>query len=507
MLADLPDLIARRAELTPDSIALEELATGRSLTYAALDERASRAAALLETLGVGKGDRVAILSRNRLAFFEALFACARLGAILVPLNWRMPPAELDPLLGHCGPKLLLHGREDGAVVRRLAAPPPALDLDGEYEGLVESSRPRGGRGMWPAHGIWYLLYTSGTTGRPKGVIYTYRMALANLVNIGTAIGLGASDTTLSFLPHFHTAGINLHALPTLLQGGRVLLLPGFEADSVVELLEARRVDTFFAVPTVYQALVDHPRFGAAPLGHVRHWGCGGAPLPDSLARRCRDLGLRVCNGMGMTETGPTAFLAAPADAWDRIGSVGKPQLLVSVRIVGMDGRDVPDGEVGDLLFAGPGVTSGYWNDEEATRAAFTADGWLKSGDLARRDEDGFYWVAGRRKEMFISGGENVYPAEVENVLAGHPAVAEAAVVAVPDPRWGETGCAFLRLVEGRQRPASADLQAFCRARLAAYKVPASFEYLEDFPRTAAGKVQKHLLVCRAAEASWESVVA
>lgn len=495
MFADLPDLIARRAELTPDSVAIEELATGRSLTYAALDERSARAAAMLERRGVGEGDRVAILCRNRLAFFEALFACARLGAILVPLNWRMPPAELDPLLAHSGPVLLLHGGEDGAVVHRLAAPPPALDLDGDYEALVEASAPRAGRGTWPADGIWYLLYTSGTTGRPKGVIYTYKMALANLVNIGTAIGLGASDTTLSFLPNFHTAGINLHALPTLLQGGRVLLLPGFEADSVVELLEARRVDTFFAVPTVYQALVDHPRFGSAPLGHVRHWGCGGAPLPDSLARRCRDLGLRVCNGMGMTETGPTAFLAAPADAWDRIGSVGKPQLLVGVRIVGRGGRDVPDGEVGDLLFGGPGVTPGYWNDAEATGAAFTADGWLKSGDLARRDPDGYYWVAGRRKEMFISGGENVYPAEVENVLAGHPSVAEVAVVAAPDPRWGEIGCAFLRLAEGRPRPAEAELSAFCRARLAPYKVPASFNYVDDFPRTAAGKVQKHLLAC------------
>ncbi|HET9638924.1 MAG TPA: AMP-binding protein [Allosphingosinicella sp.] len=508
MFADLPDLIARRAELTGESVAIEELATGRSLTYAELDDRAARVASLLEARGVGEGDRVAILCRNRLAFFEALFGCARLGAILVPLNWRMPPAELDPLLDHCGPRLLLHGGEDRAVVRRLAGPPPALDLDDGYQALVEAAVPRRRRSHWPAEGIWYLLYTSGTTGRPKGVIYTYKMALANLVNIGTAIGLGASDTTLSFLPHFHTAGINLHALPTLLQGGRVLLLPGFEAEAVVKLLEARRVDTFFAVPTVYQALADHPRFSRAPLDHVRHWGCGGAPLPDSLARRCRDLGLRVCNGMGMTETGPTAFLAAPADAWDRIGSVGKPQLLVSARIVGEDGEDVSDGEVGDLLFAGPAVTPGYWSDAEATLAAFTADGWLKSGDLARCDAQGFYWVAGRRKEMFISGGENVYPAEVENVLAGHPAVAEAAVVAAPDPRWGEVGCAFLRLAEGPPRPSEAELQAWCRARLAAYKVPASFEYVDDFPRTAAGKVQKHLLACApGAESSRESVVA
>ncbi|HEX8222568.1 MAG TPA: AMP-binding protein [Allosphingosinicella sp.] len=493
MIADLPDLIGRRAELTPACVALEEVATGRILTYAALEARAARTAGLFAAQGVGDGDRVAILSRNRIAFFEALFACARLGAILVPLNWRMPPAELDPLIADSAPRLLLHGGEDRAAVRRLAAPPAALDLDDGYDARVDAAAPAPRRSRWAADGIWYLLYTSGTTGRPKGVIYTYGMALANLVNIGTALGLGAADTTLTFLPHFHTAGINLHALPTLLQGGRVLLLPGFEAESVARLLEARRIDTFFAVPTVYQALIDHPGFADLPLGSVRHWGCGGAPMPDALALRCRGLGLRVCNGMGMTETGPTAFLAAPENSWDRIGSVGKPQLLVRARIVGEDGREAADGEVGDLHFSGPAVTPGYWNDPEATRAAFTADGWLRSGDLARRDRDGFYWIAGRRKEMFISGGENVYPAEVENVLAAHPAVAEAAVVAEPDPRWGEVGRAFVRLAGRAAAPAAAELGAFCRERLAAYKVPASFEFVDDFPRTAAGKVQKHLL--------------
>ncbi len=490
MVADIPDLLSKRAELSPDKIALEEVATGRCLTYAELDRRAGQAASLMESRGIVEGDRVAILCRNRTAFFELLFGCARLGAILVPLNWRMPASELNPLVEDCSPRLLFVGREDAPLAESLAV--PTIDLESDYETMLCALPPAPRRSRWPGEDVWYLIYTSGTTGRPKGVIYNFRMALANYVNIGTAIDLRSTDTTLNFLPLFHTAGINLHSLPILFAGGRVVVLDAFDEEAVVRLLEERRLDTVFAVPAVYHALLDHPRFAAAPLDHVRHWGCGGAPLPDAVAERYRDLGVRVCNGMGMTETGPTAFLMAPADAWERIGSVGKPQLLCSVRIVDEDGCDVAEGEVGDLLFSGPGITPGYWNDAEATRAAFTPDGWLRSGDLARRDADGFYHIAGRRKEMFISGGENVYPVEVENVLAAHPAVAEAAVVPAPDPKWGEVARAFI-LAASDPKPAPEELRAFCRARLAAYKVPRSFEFVSDFPRTAAGKIRKHVL--------------
>ncbi len=504
MIRDLPDLIAKRAELSPDKVALEELATGRTRTYAELDDRAARVAGLMAARGIREGHRVAILCRNRIEFFELLFACAKLGAILVPLNWRMPPAELDGLIADAEPALLFYGAADAGAAERLTNPPPAIGLDEAYEPLIAAAERARNRRHWPAENCWYLLYTSGTTGRPKGVVYVYRMALANYVNIGSCIGLRATDICVSFLPLFHTAGINLHALPTLIAGGTVLLLEAFDAEALVGLIEGRRIDTVFAVPTVYQALLDHPRFASAPLNHIRHWGCGGAPLPDALALRYRDLGVRVCNGMGMTETGPTAFLVDPADAWERIGSVGKPQLLCSVRIVDADGRDVADGEVGDLLFAGPGVTPGYWRNEEATRAAFTADGWLRSGDLARRDRDGFYYIAGRRKEMFISGGENVYPVEVENVLCAHPAVVDVAVLSEPDDKWGEVGRAYVQLARGA-RADGAELTAFCRQRLAAYKVPRRFEFVDEFPRTSAGKIQKHLLTGSALVLSAASV--
>jgi fatty-acyl-CoA synthase len=505
VIADLPDLSAKRAALAPDRVALEEAATGWSLTYAELDERAGRVAALISRHGIGDGDRVAILCRNRIAFFEILLGCAKVGAILVPLNWRMPSAELDQLAVDCEPSLLFFGAEDASAAAAMTHPMARIGLDVEYEGLIGDTPPQAGRRHWPADGIWYLLYTSGTTGQPKGVIYTYRMAIANYVNIRSAVDLRADDVTPNFLPLFHTAGINLHSLPTLFAGGRVIILEGFDAEALVRLFEERRLDAFFAVPAVYQSLLDHPRFAAAPLDAVRHWGCGGAPLPDTLVGRYRSLGVRVCNGMGMTETGPTAFLADPADAWDRIGSVGKPQLLCSVRIVDEEGSDVEGGEVGDLLFGGPGVTPGYWRNESATAAAFTADGWLRSGDLARRDGDGFYYIAGRRKEMFISGGENVYPAEIENVLCAHPAISEVAVVAAPDPRWGEVGRAYVLPIKGVAALDAAELQAFCRERLAAYKVPRDFELVADFPRTAAGKIQKHLLTSAPLEESAERV--
>lgn len=494
MSREIADITARRALLSPDNLAMEELVGGQRVTYRGLEDRAARAATVLADEGVRMGDRVAILCRNRIEFFELLFACAKLGAILVPLNWRMPAAELRPLLADCAPSLLLHGAEDARTVRELFWPGlVTLDLDTGYVQRRNMASLHPGRGGWPADDIWYLLYTSGTTGTPKAVIYTYAMAFVNYVNISQPIGLSGRDRTLNFLPLFHTAGINLHTLPTLMAGGQVLVLPGFDADVMIGLLAEGRLDHFFGVPAVYLQLSQHPRFDQVDLSRVRHWGCGGAPLPDVLVRRYAERGARVCNGMGMTETGPTAFLGDPDHALEKIGSVGKPQIMVGVRIVDPLGRDVPPGQTGELLFGGLGVTPGYWRQPAANQAAFTEDGWLRSGDIARCDADGYYYIVGRLKEMFISGGENVYPAEVENVLTQHEAVLEAAVIGVPDPQWGEVGRAFVRLKPGHPAPQAEELARFCRDRLAGFKVPRQFLMVPEFPRTAAGKVQKHKL--------------
>ncbi|MEE3624279.1 AMP-binding protein [Nitrospirillum sp. BR 11752] len=487
---DLFDLTAQRARLSPDRVALVDLTTRDSLTYAGLDDRAARTAGLLAALGIEPGDRVAVLCRNRPAFFVLLFACAKLGCTLVPLNWRMPAAELIQVMADCQPRLLFHGAEDGATAAALPGDVPCLNLDDGFDAQVEVHRPLSAREVWPADDVWYLLYTSGTTGEPKAVLYTYGMAMANYVNLRQGVDLAESDRTLNYLPLFHTAGINLHTLPLLMAGGEVLVRPGFDADAVLDLIADGRITTFFGVPAVYRQLAMHPRFATTDLGRVRRWACGGAPLEDALARRFVDRGAYVCNGMGMTETGPTLFLNDPAGAGAKVGSIGKPQILCRVRVVDAQGRDVPPGQVGELWVKGAAVTPGYWRQPAATAAAFTGDGWLRTGDLVRQDDDGYYYPAGRLKEMFISGGENVYPVEVENALLRHPGVVEVAVVAVPDAVWGEVGQAHVRVQPGTDVEG---LARHCRALLAGYKVPRHFVLVDDFPRTAAGKIQKHRL--------------
>ncbi len=492
----LPDITAQRARLTPDNVALTEVHTGTTLTYAQLDERAARAAHVLAGLGVDTGDRVAILCRNRIAFFELLFACAKLGAILVPLNWRMPAAELSPLIEDCDPALIIHGCEDADAAEALASSHSVtrlnLDDPADFDARMKQTDPHVGRAHWPGSDPWYLIYTSGTTGRPKGVIQTFTMAMVNYINIGQAIGLRGTDSTLNYLPLFHTAGINLHTLPVLIAGGTAHILSGFEADETLRLIGEGKVDVFLGVPAIYRELSLHPDFASTDLAKVRHWACGGAPLPDSLVECFAARGPRVCNGFGMTETGPTAFLSNPEAATTKIGSVGKSQILIQSRIARSDGREADIDEIGEIQFLGPGLTPGYWNRPDETAALFTSGGWLKSGDLGRRDADGYVFVEGRIKDMYISGGENVYPAEIENVLAGHDDVFEAAIVGEPDDRWGETGCAYVQLNAGVTGD-PARLTAFCRARLAAFKIPARFVFVDDMPRTAAGKVQKHLL--------------
>ncbi|MBL4714337.1 MAG: long-chain fatty acid--CoA ligase [Alcanivorax sp.] len=497
------DLLAHRARVSSDRPALEDLHSGERYNYAQFNERAARlAAAARDHWGLKEGDRLAYLGHSRAEFFAMLFGCAKAGLILVPLNWRLAVPELEVLVEDCDPGALIFGAEFDAAAAELqqrCRPLTLVALDGaageqrDYHRDLADTRPD----LTPhpdkdPDTPWYLLYTSGTTGRPKGVIQTFRMMLANYLNIGLAVNLNGDDVLLNVLPLFHTAGINLYSSAVFMVGGSVLVARAFDPDQALQVLE-KRATIFFGVPAVYQALLDHPGFSGERLKGVRSWGCGGAPLSLPVAQRYVDAGIRVRTGMGMTETGPTVFLLDEDKVIDKIGSVGRPQLLTEVRIVDRDGRDVPPGDAGELLIRGPNITPGYWNRPDATADAIRADGWLHSGDVARCDEDGQYFIVDRWKDMYISGGENVYPAEVEKVLEQHPAIAEVAVVGMPDDKWGEVGKAYYGVHPDQDAPDPEALRAFCRERLAGYKVPKAFERVEALPRNALGKVTKQEL--------------
>ncbi|WP_068300534.1 class I adenylate-forming enzyme family protein [Pararhodobacter sp. CCB-MM2] len=471
----IPDLAARRAQLSPEAPAFIDHETGAEWSFARVDAAAARLGAAL-LARVPRGSRVAILCHNRPEFFVALFACQKAGLILAPLNWRQPVAELLPVLRSVNCALVLHDETFAEPAAQLGLPVMPLDIP-DVAPLppvqIDEDAP------------WYVLFTSGTTGTPKAVIQTPRMVVANAVNIAQAMGLTSEDQTVNFLPLFHTGGINLFTMPLFLWGGVSLVLRKFDAPALLDLIAQGRVTQFFGVPAIYQALMAMDLSGA-DLSQLRGWACGGAALPEATIRFFAERGAVICNGFGMTETGPTGFLIDRAAAIAKIGSVGKPQMMTEARLDG-----VPDGEAGagELLLRGPTVTPGYLDNPTATEAAFTPDGWLKSGDVAARDADGYYRIIDRIKDMYISGGENVYPAEVEKVLITHPAVLEAAVIGVPDAKWGETGVAFLMARNG-QMPKAETLLPWLRERLAGYKLPRAFHVVDDFPRTAAGKVRK-----------------
>lgn len=490
------DWLARRAELAPGACAVRDLGQGLDLSYSELDRRCAHTAGLFRSLGIKPQSRVALLCRNRSEFFECLFACARTRSILVPLNWRMPARELQELTDDCEPGLLIFGREDRETAQALRVK-NSMDLDDNgAEGFCarrSAAPPLKADQEHQPDDAWFLLYTSGTTGTPKAVIQTYGMALANYLNISQGMGLRCSDTTLCYLPMFHSGGIGLVALPTLMMGGCVITTPEFDPAATLALVSEGAVDNFFGVPAVYQAMSLEPGFESVNLRKVRSWGCGGAALPESLLLRYAEKGAVILNGMGMTETGPTLFLMDAEAALQKPTSVGKPQLLAQARIVDEQGRDAEPGQTGELWFSGPGITPGYFRRPAETGAAFSGDGWLRSGDLARQDKDGYYYIVGRLKDMYISGGENVYPAEVERRLAAHPDILEAAVIGVPDERWGEVGCAFVLMRPNKPLPDEKALEQFLREQLAAYKIPKHYEAVGDFPRTAAGKIQKHRL--------------
>jgi fatty-acyl-CoA synthase len=461
------------------------------------------------------GDRIATVTGNSSDQVVLLFACAKAGLVLAPLSWRLSPHELAAQLEQADPALVLVEEECGAIadaaLERLPLPPSrtALGPHGVEAQVPPPTRgPRtAGRPAEPAPGgpvpgepvpggpgrevrdddPLLLVFTSGTGGTPRGALLTHANCFWNNLSLSRTVELTSADVVLSVLPQFHVGGWNIQPLLAWWSGATVVLERTFEPERVLRLVADRRVSTMMGVPTNYLLLAEHPGFAAADLSSLRHAVVGGAPMPEPLLRAWHRRGVALTQGYGLTEAGPNVLCLPDDVARDRVGSAGVPYPHVEVAVADpVTGEHLAGPATGELLVRGPGVFAGYFREPEATAASF-ARGWLRTGDLVERDSAGYYRVVDRLKDVFITGGENVTPAEVEAALRRHPAVADAAVVGVPDERWGEVGHAFVVPRSGQLTDAE-DLEAFCRRELAGYKVPRHFELVPDLPRSSLNKV-------------------
>ena len=460
------DLLGERARLTPDKVALVEARSGRRFTYAELDRRAAAMAHWWSERGVHKTDRVGILSENRVEYVDAFFAAGKSGVVLVPLSTRLTEPERAALIKDAGLRLVMDSRTLDDIPPADFAPVACDPED-----------------------LWCLLYTSGTTGRPKGVMLPHRMILWNAYNTVASWQLREDDIAPVFTPMYHAGGLAVFLTPLVVIGGTVILHDRFDASEVWRTVEREHATLLFGVPTIFKMLQEAPEFATSNVASVRWCISGGAPLPRYLIDLYQRRGLVFKQGYGLTEAGVNCFAMTAADAARKPGSIGKPMMFAQTRVCDRDGLDVPAGTTGELCLRGPHVCAGFWNQPDATAAALGSDGWLHTGDLAHRDAEGFFYIDGRIKDMYISGGVNVYPAEIENVLLQHPDVKDAAVLGVPDATWGEVGAAFI--VRREQTPVdAAGILRFLEARLARYKLPKAINFLDELPRTAYGKVVK-----------------
>ena len=494
-----PDVVRWWATVKPDHVAIVDRTRDCRITYREQDAINERWAAALQEAGVADGDRVAAIATNSTALIGIFGGCLRLGAILVPLNWRLAAPELARVLGDAEPKVIIGEGKYRAVIEEAASlagvSPRWIDLDAEAPKLLERAK-----GASVRHVVaepdkpTMLLYTSGSTGRAKGVILPHRQMFFNAYATTTGWRLTPDDVAPVSTPFFHTGGWHVFTTPLLHIGGTVVVMDTFDPDAFLDALHEERCTVAFSVPTQIAMLAERPSWGR-PLPALRWFISGGAPCPQALADRLRIAGIQYRQGFGLTECGPNCFATSDRAAIEKPECVGWPSPFLSMRLVREDGSDADVGEPGELLLRGPQMFAGYWKDPERTKEAVTPDGWLRTGDLAVRDEKGTYRICGRRKEMFISGGENVFPGEVEAVLADYPGVVEAVVVGVPDVKWGEVGHAFV-IARNGAKPMPAELTAFARARLAGYKVPKRIDIVGDFPRLGSGKVDRAALAKR-----------
>ena len=500
------DWLARRAVLSPEKVALVDTEkNNREITFRQWNASADRTAHFLfEHAGVRKGDRVAVLAKNSVEYLDIWFALNKLGAVLQNLNWRLTAVELAGLVEDASPVCLFFGPEFSETIAELMAHLGSEKLkticmcaDCDHEGPSLHERERFNDQPFPSPELdlddpWVICYTGGTTGMPKGAVLTYRAITANAINTVISWGLSPSDVTLLNAPLFHTGGLNVFTAPLVYLGGTSVVCREFDLDQTFDWLTSGKISVWFGVPTMFVMMQNDDRWAAADFSACRFLISGGAPCPLPVFERFWARGVDFKTGYGLTEAGPNTFWLPAQEVQKKPGAVGYPLFHVELKLVDAAGQAVEDGEVGELFIRGPHLFSGYWRNPEATREAMR-DGWLRTGDLALRDADGCYWIKGRIKDMIISGGENIYPAEVENVLHGHPDIAEAAVFGVPDIKWGEVGCAVI-VLKTHSAITIDELEQYCRQQLARYKIPRQFFFADSLPKTGANKVDKLALV-------------
>lgn len=485
------DWLAKWAKYTPKRMAIREQTRDLEWNYADMNARCDALARwLTEDQGLKKGDRLAVYSSNNAEYVFVFFACVKSGIILVPLNFRLTPAELNVLLADSDPALLLYESqfEQQAASIETVQHTKRMALDRVTPYLTD--KLPGTHFEAPSIGaadVVMILYTSGTTGLPKGAMITHKMLYWNSVNTALRLDITSADHTQSYAPFFHTGGWNVLLTPFIHHGASHTILSGFEPDLILELMQKEKTTLLFGVPTMMQMLADCPGFESADLSKVRYAIVGGAPMPLKLINTWHEKGIPIRQGYGLTEVGPNCFSLHQDDAVRKRGSIGFPNFYIDARSVTADGSDAAVNEVGELWLRSPVVTPGYWNKPEETAAAKSGD-WFRTGDMVRVDEQGFYYVVDRKKNMFISGGENVYPAEIERFLDAIDGVRESAVIGVADEKWGEVGKAFI--VSAGENIAEERVRSACSGNLAKYKIPKYFVMIEALPRNDAGKIDR-----------------
>jgi fatty-acyl-CoA synthase len=494
------DYLAKRCVYGAGDVAVVDVTGSASVrhTYAGLNTRADRTANWLLAQGVAAGDRVALVAGDGIAAYDLFFACSKMGAIFEPLNWRLHPREIEDLITRTKPRILLHDgagpvADIAAHLTQAAGMPPIVSLADAMEEWVDAPDNPVTEEMVTESTTACLLFTGGTTGIPKAAEISHRHIVWNTFNAMLA-DVRPSDTFLNIFPLFHSGGLFAFTVPLLIMGGTVVQPASFDGDQALRLIEEEKVTIFGGVPTVFQMLAATDGWAKADLSGLRYCLSGGAPMPVPLIERYEgEKGVVFRQGFGMTEFGPDVFSLSSEDSVRKAGSIGKPNFFVDAKVIDpKTGGDLSSGEVGELLLRGPGSMTGYFGDPDATKAAFEVGGWFHTGDMAHFDDEGYCFIVDRLKDMYVSGGENVFPGEVEAVLYELPAVTMCAVVGVPDDRWGETGAAFVVPAQGEALD-EATVMSHLEDRLARYKLPRSVEFLPELPVSGAGKILKDRL--------------